>query len=168
MLLLAAIAVASLALPAGRAAAQEATGCAAFKWPVVTEQHLLEAAGLPTLGSGSAFPAMGQGASIGLLPQGEVAYTVKPTRAPKANPSHGAELTLPAGPGGAIQVTASAEAWIDIVQGGKVLRSTAFSGHTGCAGIRKSVRFTLAPGPAAIAISDAPDTTLKLAILPVP
>lgn len=103
-----------------------------------------------------------------LKPQGEVAYTVKPARAPKSNPAHGAEMTLPAGPGGAVQVTLSAEAWVDLVQGGKIVRSTAFSGRTGCPGVRKSVRFTLAPGPAAIAISDAADIALKLAILPVP
>lgn len=164
-LLLTALAAACLGRPAGLAA-QEVTGCAAFKWPVATDQQLLAAPGLPTLASGGAFPGLGQGATVALQPQGEVAYTVKPARAPKANPAHGAEMTLPAGPGGIIQVTLSAEAWVDIVQGGKVLRSTAFSGRTGCPGIRKSVRFTLAPGPAAIAISDAPDTTLRLAILP--
>lgn len=164
-LFLAAVAAASLGWT-GSAPAQGATGCAAFKWPVTTEQRLLDAPGLPTLASGGSFPALGQGVAVALLPQGEVAYAVKPARVPKANPAYGAELSLPAGSGGAVQVTLSAEAWVDIVQGGKVLRSTAFSGQTGCPGIRKSVRFTLAPGPATIAISDAPETTLKLAILP--
>lgn len=161
-------AAAAFGLPAGWAQAQEATGCAAFRWPVATEQQLLAAANLPALASGGSFPGLGQGASVALLPQGEVAYTVKPARAPKSSPAHGAEMQLPAGSGGAIQVTLSAEAWVDIVQGGKVLRSTAFSGRTGCPGIRKSVRFTLVPGPAAIAISDAPETTIKLAVLPAP
>ena len=167
-LLLLGVAAAAFASSAGRAVAEDAAACAAFKWPVATEQKLFEAPGLPTVASGGAFPALGQGASVALKPQGEVAYTVKPARAPKSNPAHGAEMTLPAGAGGSVQVTLSAEAWVDLVQGGKILRSTAFSGRTGCPGIRKSVRFTLAPGPAAIAISDAADTTLKLAILPVP
>ena len=167
-LLLAAAAAVCLGVLAGGAMAQETTGCAAFKWPVAAEQQLLAAPGLPAVASGGAFPALGQGASLALLPQGEVAYTVKPARAPKANPALGAEVTLPAGAGGTIQVTLSSEAWVDVVQGGKVLRSTAFSGRTGCPGVRKSVRFTLAPGPATIAVSDAPDTTLKLAILPAP
>lgn len=168
VLLLAAIAAAALTLPAERAAAQDTTGCAAFKWPVTAEQQLLAAPGLPTLRSGGSFPAVGQGVAVALLPQGEVAYTVKPVRVPKANPAHGAEMTLPAGQGGTVQVTLSAEAWVDIVQGGKTLRSTAFSGKPGCPGIRKSVRFALAPGPATIAISDARDPTIKLAILPAP
>lgn len=161
-------AAASIALCVGQAHADEPSGCAAFKWPVAAEQKLLDAPGLPTVASGEAFPGLGQGASVTLMPQGEVAYTIKPRRAPRSNPAHGAEMTLPAGAGGAIQVTLSAEAWVDVVQGGKVLRSTAFSGTTGCPGIRKSVRFTLAPGPVAIAISDAAAPTIKLAILPTP
>ena len=167
-LLLVAAAAASLWLQTAKSQADETSGCAAFKWPIATEQQLLAAPGLPALASGGAFPALGQGASVALVPQGEVAYTVRPARAPKSNPAHGAEVTLPAGSGGTVQVTLSAEAWVDVVQGGKVLRSTAFSGRTGCPGIRKSVRFTLAAGPAAIAISDAADTTIKLAILPGP
>lgn len=166
-LLILGFAAASLA-SAGPSGADEARGCAAFKWPVATEQKLLEAPGLPTVASGGAFPGLGQGATVSLMPQGEVAYTVKPTRAPRSNPAQGAEMTLPAGPGGAVQVTLSAEAWVDVVQGGKILRSTAFSGTAGCPGIRKSVRFTLAPGPAALAISDAAAPTIKLAILPTP
>lgn len=162
------LAAASLVLTVARSGAEEASGCAAFRWPVATEQKLLDAPGLPTIASGGAFPGVGQGASVALIPQGEVAYTVAPTRAPKSSPAHGAEMMLPAGAGRAIQVTLSGEAWIDVVQGGKVLRSTAFSGKTGCPGIRKSVRFTLAPGPAAVAISDAADTAIRLAILPVP
>ena len=159
---------AALLLPglAGPAYAQTGTGCAAFKWPVAREQAALGAANLPVLTSGAAFPALGQAVTLSLVPEGSVAYTVKPARPPRANPSYGAELTLDDPAGGTLEVSLSDEAWIDLVQNGKALRSTAFSGKPGCPGIRKSVRFAVAPGSLRVAVSDSASASLKLAVMP--
>ncbi len=163
-IILVALAAASWSMPA---LAQDADACGSFKWSVAREQKALGVADLPTLSSGGTLAALGQAARVSLQPQSSVAYTVKPARAPKSNPPYGAELQMPdAGAGGTIEVTLSTDAWVDVVQSGKVLRSTAFSGKTGCPGIRKSVRFSVAPGPVAIAISDAPDATLNIAVEP--
>ena len=160
------LAAASLSA-ASPALSQDTDGCG-LKWSVAREIAALSAPDLPTLATGGAPPALGHGAAVTLSPQADVAYSVKPARAPKANPAYGAELSGgDAGSGGSIQVTMSTEGWIDVIQDGKVLRSAGFSGKATCAGIRKSVRFKLAPGPFAIAISDAPEPTVKLAVVPV-
>lgn len=158
------VAVLALAV-AGPALAQTGTGCAAFKWPVAREQAALGAPDLPVLASGAAFPAIGQAAALSLVPEGSVAYTVKPARPPKVDPSFGAELTLTAPIGGVVQVSLSDDAWIDVVQNGKTLRSIDFSGKPGCPGVRKSVRFAVAPGPLVLAISDAAEASLKLVVM---
>ena len=159
-------AVALVLAGAGPGRAAESGTCADFKWPVTREVAALGAADLPTLATGVAYPGLGQGVAVALAPQADVAYSVKPARAPKANPAYGAQLVLADAPGGAIQVTLSDDAWVDVVQNGRVLRSTAFSGKTGCAAVRKSVRFSVEPGPVTIDISDAPAPTIRLDVVP--
>jgi hypothetical protein len=160
---LAALALGAVALPA---LAAESDACASFKWPLDRERAALTAPDLPTLASGNAYPAIASAVSLALSPQDAVAYAVKPARAPKSNPAYGGQLVLADGPGGLLQVTLSDDAWVDLVQDGKVLRSTAFSGKAGCPGVRKSVRFTTGPGPVTISISDSPSATIRLDIAP--
>ena len=152
-------------LATGSAAAAE-DACTSFKWPIAREQKAFAAPGLPGLPGGGPLPA-GGAVRLTLAPQASVSYTVQPAKTPKHSPAYGAQLSLEAPPSTSLQVTLSGDAWVDVVQNGKALRSTAFSGMTGCAGIRKSVRFSLAPGPAVIAISDSPAATLDLAVVPV-
>ena len=72
-------------------------------------------------------------------------------------------MTVP--PGGEIQFSLSDEAWIDVVQDGKTVKSAAFSGVKTCPGIRKSVRFKLAGGAAIVQFSGARKPDLKVAVL---
>jgi hypothetical protein len=67
---------------------------------------------------------------------------------------------------GSYQVTASAEAWIDVIQDGKSLASTAHSGRPHCPDVRKSVRFDLQTGAVTIQVSGVDSKLIKLAILP--
>ena len=64
------------------------------------------------------------------------------------------------------QITLSAEAWVDVVQDGRFLRSVAFSGRSGCAAMRKSVRFELQQRPATIQISGASGQRINLIVTP--
>ncbi len=63
-------------------------------------------------------------------------------------------------------VTLSAEAWIDVIQGGRYLKPAAFTGALDCQGIRKSVRFDLAAEPFVVQLSGATSNSIVVAITP--
>ena len=107
------------------------------------------------------------GVALQLMPGATVPFAVPPARQPKIAENYGGVLTVANVPdAGPYQVTLSSEGWIDVIQDGKILESTAHSGKRGCADVRKSVRFVLKPGPLTVQISGAPATLIKLAILP--
>ena len=53
-----------------------------------------------------------------------------------------------------------------MVENGKVLKQSGFTGSHTCKTVHKSVRFDLAPGPATVEISDAEADSLKLEVVP--
>lgn len=53
------------------------------------------------------------------------------------------------------------------VRDGSLLKPKAFSGVTGCEGIRKTMKFGLVAGPAIIQVSGVSEPTIKIAIMPV-
>jgi hypothetical protein len=65
---------------------------------------------------------------------------------------------------GTYQVTLSDEAWIDVIQDGKFLRSIGSSGRSDCPGVRKSVRFELKPEPFVLQLSGVILETIVVAI----
>lgn len=154
--------VLALLAAAAPAQAQTADACATFKFPVATAKAAL-AAGAPV--AQGAIPALGAAATVPLRPQASVAYTVAPTHVPRFNPAYGTELALPAQAApGRLQVALSDDGWVDVVQGGKLVRSVGFSGVKGCAGIRKLVRFPVRPGSLSLVISDSPDETVTVVV----
>ncbi|TIU18647.1 MAG: hypothetical protein E5W49_17075 [Mesorhizobium sp.] len=114
-------------------------GCAAFKWPVTREEALFAAVDT-------------------------ISFTVPPERVPAAG-TFGATASVAVPPEGELQISLSDEAWVDVVQDGKAVKSAAFSRMKTCPGIRKSVRFKLAAGPATVQFSGAKKETLKVAVL---
>lgn len=136
-------------------------GCEAFKWPIAREQALFPAA--QAAQSGSAM-TVGQAVDFKLEPADAVPFEVPPERAPAAG-TFGATASVTVPPEGELQITLSGEAWIDIVQDGHAVKSAGFSGVKTCPGIRKSLRFKLAAGPAAIQLSGAKDESIKVAVL---
>jgi len=107
------------------------------------------------------------GVAIELQPQVTVDYELAPGGEPKSDDSFGGILTISnVAQAGAYQVTASEEAWIDAIQNGKALVSTAQTGKKDCPDVRKSVRFDLNAGPLTIQVSSALASQIKLAILP--
>ncbi|RWK61380.1 MAG: hypothetical protein EOR78_25580 [Mesorhizobium sp.] len=137
------------------------TGCAAFKWPVTREEALFAAA--PAAQPGADL-SVGEAADVALAPVDTISFTVPPERAPAAG-TFGATASVAVPPEGELQISLSDEAWIDVVQDGKAVKLAAFSGMKTCPGIRKSVRFKLAAGPATIQLSGAKKETLKIAVL---
>ncbi len=137
------------------------TGCDAFKWPVIREQELFPAA--PAAQSGASL-ALGEAADLALEPVDAVSFTIPPERAPAAG-TFGATASVTVPPEGELQISLSGEAWIDVIQDSHATKSAAFSGVRTCPGIRKSIRFKLAAGPATIQVSGAKQETIKVAVL---
>lgn len=145
----------------------EDADCASFKWPMNRELAAFEAEGLPTVASGAALPGLVEAVTLKLAPQDQVTYPVPPSRTPKHTPAYGGTFTLPPiAAADTYQVTISDEAWLEVVQDGKPVKQTGFSGSHSCKVVRKSVRFPLGTGPATVEISDAASDTLKLEVLP--
>lgn len=141
--------------------------CSGFKWPVNRELTAFKGEGLPTVAGGGTLPGLVEAATLKLAPQDTVTYPVPPAHKPKHTPGFGGVFTLPPITSADVyQVTISGEAWIDVAQDGKLLKQVGFTGSHSCKAVRKSVRFSLATGPATVEISDAEAGSLKLEILP--
>lgn len=148
----------------GPARTQE-TGCAAFAWQLEREYALLSAPESALLETGASI-RVGEAASVALRPMGDAVFVKPPERQPKFTPSYGAALTFEAPARGLYQVTLSEDAWLDALQAAAFIRSNAFSGKQGCPGMRKSVRFELAQGPAVVQISGAPARQIRIVVTP--
>ena len=151
-LLLAALAPLVIAAPAR-------ADCEHFKWSVARELGWFAAPSPPRDGH------VAPGAGYALTLAKDVTLPVAPQRAPKPG-SFAAVLAAPKLAPGLYQITLSAEAWVDVAQNGKLVKSSDFSGQRDCAGVRKSVRFPLGDGAATIEISNAGADKLLFAISP--
>jgi hypothetical protein len=150
------------------AAAQDKPACERFDWSVKREQALFAAADLPAAASGATLDALPErGIAFELKPHAAVVYVLPPERQPKTSGSSGGVISVSNIPKvGSYQVTTSAEAWIDVIQSGKAVASTAHTGRRDCADIRKSVQFDLQPGAVTIQLSGVDSKLIKLAVLP--
>ena len=158
--------VAIALLVAAPAFAQEPVGCDKFKWPIARERALLA---VPSqMSSGGAMPQpLAAAVTLALVPSAEAKLPVPPSRAPKSADSYAGFVTAAAiAKSGTYRVTLSAPAWIDVVQNGRALKSTAFSGASGCAGITKSVKFELSVAPFAVELSGTTAHALTFVVTP--
>ena len=166
-LLLANILAAGLAPIAAQAA--EPSGCDGFKWHIDREQTAFAGQGLPTISAGAEIPGVMEAVVLHLAKQDGQTFPVPPTHKPRHDPAFAGVfpmifMQVP----GPYNITISDAAWIDVVQDGKLVRQTGYTGATGCHDVRKSVQFQFAKGPATIMITDAATDTLKLEVLPPP
>ena len=147
---------------------QEPVGCDKFKWPLDKERATLTGTDLPKLASGASVTFPIPWASIvTLAPFADAKLPVAPERAPKSPTSYAGFLQVGApAKAGTYKITLSSEGWIDVVQDGHAVKSTAFSGAPGCEGVRKSVKFDFAAKPLTIELSSVPDNTIKIAVSP--
>lgn len=164
------IVVAALVLLMGGVVAPHASAseaaCSTFDWPLERELASLSAPGLGLAESGDAIRANGVAMALNLKPMANVTFALAPERKPKHAGSFGAVVVATPEKPGLHQITLSAEAWVDVVQDGRFLRSVAFSGRSGCAAMRKSVRFELQQRPATIQISGASGQRINLIVTP--
>ncbi len=163
----AALALAALvaALPAF-AAADEPSGCGAFKWPVERERAALAAVGKPTIANGGAL-AYHLAATLELAPLAEAGLPHAPERAPKSAQSFAGHFALPApAEPGTFLITLASSGWVDVVDNGAFLHAKGFSGAVGCEGARKSVRFDLPARPLDIQLSGVKDAEIAVIVSP--
>ncbi|HEY0292840.1 MAG TPA: hypothetical protein VGC51_10995 [Hansschlegelia sp.] len=145
------------------ALAAETGGCGAFKWPVGADIALL--AKPDWVDSGATVDLSGPvGVRVKLVDADKAGFAIPSERKPA--------LGAPAGTlgfearAGVTQVTLSDAAWADLVQDGKPVKPTGFSGVKDCDGAHKTLRFELGAGPALLQISNAPATSIGIALTP--
>ncbi len=146
--------------------AQEPVGCDKFKWPLDQERSLLTSSKTATVASGSSLTSQPPAAvTVNLVPFADAKLPMAPQRAPRLPTSFAGFLQIAAPPhDGTYKISLSSEAWVDVVQTGQMLKSVAFSGATGCEGIRKSVKFELKAEPFTIQLSNVPGNSIGVAV----
>jgi hypothetical protein len=151
---------------AGRCLAQEPVGCDKFKWPLDKERATLNGTDLPKVVSGGRVTwPIPWAMIVALEPFADAKLPVAPERAPKSPTSFAGfvQIAAPAR-AGTYNIALSSEGWIDVIQDGHAVKSVAFSGATGCDGVRKSVKFDLAARPLTLELSGVPADTIRVVV----
>ncbi len=159
------LAVALAAAP-GLAQAQEGTGCDGFKWPLEVERAALIRTDKPSLANGGALP-LNVATTLELQPLAGAGLPKPPERAPKSANAFAGHFSLAApAKAGIYRITISSGGWVDVLDGDTYLHPKAFSGATGCDGVRKSVKFDLPPRPLAVQFSGVGGDRLSVIVSP--
>jgi len=148
-------------LVAAPAFAQEPVGCDKFKWPLDRERAMLAIA---APARGDIKDPLAAAYKLALTPDAKL--PMPPTRAPKPGTNAGFVNAAALPKAGTYRVTVSEAGWIDVFQDGHAVKSDAFSGVTGCAGIRKSVKFEINAAPFVVEISGVPANSISFVITP--
>ncbi len=146
-----------------------ASACDSFAWPIERERAWFGDAKLARRASGARLSRIDRAVELSLLPTKNVRFFLAPERGPRAD-SYSGEVTFFGVPRPATyQVTLSDEAWIEVFENGVRLKSMSSTDAKGCGGVRKSVRFQLAPGDLVlIQLSDAAKNSIKVAFAEAP
>ena len=107
--------------------------------------------------------AVGQAAIVSLHPAKHLALAP----AAKAVPGNGGTVSLTIATPGTYRIALGGKAWVDLVQHGKALTSTAHSHGPKCTGVRKIVDFKLAAGSYAIQLSGSDSASVALLVAKV-
>jgi hypothetical protein len=148
------------------ARAQDASGCAKFKWSIERERSAFGTPGLHMTEQGKPLPGIMDPAIVPLQPVASVTFERPPSRKPRDGTFAAVLKTPPIAVAGPYQITVSDDVWIDVIQGGRQLKPTGTTGQRDCPNVRKSVRFDLAAGLATVEISGAAASSVKLDFLP--
>jgi hypothetical protein len=153
----------ALVLPA---LAQEPVGCDKFRWSLDKERATLTGTDLPKVASGSEVKwPLPFATMVALVPLVDAKLPIAPERSPKSQDTFGGSIQIGAPvKAGTYRITLSSAGWIDVVQDGHRVRSTAATGATGCEGVRKSVKFELAASPFTVQLTGIEANTIGLVI----
>ncbi len=153
-------------LTAAPALAQDPVGCDKFKWPLEQERAMLTRSDNAAVSSGgSVTQPLPVAIKLVLAPFAEAKLPQPPERAPRLPQSFAGFIKIGTAPkAGTFKISLAADAWIDVVQAGHLIKSAGFSGATGCEGLRKSVKFGLAAEPFVVQISNVAASAIAVAI----
>jgi hypothetical protein len=122
-------------------------GCDSFTWDV---SHELDVLGQPaktivagTEGKKPMRLELDQHYTVKLAPQGTVKFAVKPGKATAEDGARAGVLSFHAPKAGRYRVSLTTAHWLDLVDGGLVVVSSAFQGQRGCEKVHKIVQFEL-------------------------
>ncbi len=161
-----ALAVVTWAVTVQGASAQDASGCAKFRWSIDRERSAFGTPGLRTVEPGKPLPGIMDPATVALQPVAEVKFERPPSRVPKDGTFAAVLKTPPLAVGGTYQITTSDDVWIDVIQDGRELKPKAVTGERDCPNVRKSARFDFAAGQATVEISGSAANSVKVDFLP--
>ena len=162
MLKLALALIAALGLATGASA-----DCDHFKWPLAREKVWFAQAVEPIEASAE-ISRLDQAFALALKPSDSAGYLL-PLKRPAVAGTYGGVVKVSSIPKpGVYQVTLTREAWVDVVQNGARAQSRNVSRQRDCVEMRKSVRFELAAGPAAVQISGVDSASIVFALAPAP
>lgn len=141
-------------------------GCDKFAWSLNRERAWFAASDKLQIPSADPLPALPGKALILRLQQVDaVVFVMPPERRPKSANGFGGAVSFAAPEqAGIYQVTLSEDAWIDVVQEGRYVRSVGSSGRRDCPGLRKSVRLELARAPFVMQLSDVETEIVMIAV----
>ena len=148
-------------------AAEEPSGCDKFKWNIDRERAALTAPDRVKLASGGELAAVpSTGMTLALTAPAEAKLPSPPERAPREGTFAGfTTFKAPPKPG-LYTVSLSTGGWVDVMQDGHALKPKAFSGATGCDGLRKTMKYEISAKPFVLQVSGFKENTVSIAILP--
>jgi hypothetical protein len=164
------VAAADQAPSGGQAVAErQQQGCKAFAWPIGREQAWFDDARLAHRASGARMSHINRAVELALAPISKAHFFMAPEH-PLGADGYGGEAVFFGVPKPAVyQVTVSEEATIDVFENGARLKPIASTGAPGCAGVRLSARYRLAPGDLVlIELRGAAKASIKLAFVEAP
>lgn len=152
--------------------AAEPAPCSDFAWPLETELAWMGRSESVDIETGGSLKALPQKAiTLSLAPAASAQLPV-PSSAKKEKlraDSYSGWFTLSGFvETGLYQISLSHGGWIDAVQNGVLLSSTAHSGSKTCPTLHKSVRFEIGEGPLTVEISGATAQSVRITIQHVP
>ncbi len=156
----------ALLLPA--AAAEKGDGCDKFAWSVARELAWFSAPDKVGVTSGETLATRPSGAFVmRLKPAREASFVLPPERMPRSDSSFGGTVSFPVVErAGIYQVTLSDEAWVDVIQDGRFVRSVGSSRRRDCASVQKTVRLELAATSFVLQVSNVASDAIVIAISP--
>lgn len=160
----AAVLAGSIILASGIAQADDKPACERFDWPLAIERSWFTAGDMPVVETGQKLASLpAQGLTLTLRPAADVTLAAA-TRPPRVDAPKSGVVTFTVPAAGLYQVTISADGWVDVVQDGAIVATQAHTGNRDCVGLRKSVRYKLKAGEAAIQVTSVPADRIMVGI----
>jgi hypothetical protein len=148
-------------------AASAYADCDHFKWPLAREKAWFAQA-LKPVEAGAEIGLADQAFLLALKPSEAASYLLPLKKAAAAGSFGGVVKVASVPKAGTYEVTLSREAWVDVIQDQARAKSLNVSRQRDCASLRKSVRFALNAGPAALQISGVDSSAIVFALAAAP